>query len=410
MTSAAAPGAAKSSDFAGRAQQLSRFSRVQPQLLETTDFCAWLSVSFGVPISFDEPMHGRRAHDRAGLRARLFLPGAAALVAGGWLACAGAHVPVTEVAPRVFVREFQAHSSNQSFVVFDDYVVVFDPGSVEQARLLLEEIRARTPLPVRFAIVSHFHPDHAAGAPIFEAEGAEVLAGAGGRSDFEGWARRTFDERVRDGWKGYEGLEYPTIRYLDEPLILDDGHQHMEVRHYGHGHTSGDLIAWLPGPGVLLTADVCNNGILNLANASTAGWIEVLDQLVQLPVKIVVPGHGALGGPELFEPNRRFLVELRAQVGEMVARGWSLEQVLDEVAVPFYEAWTGEAVRDHPMNVGRVYGELGGTQWPEPRLLSPRRVAAGLAALGAVGGTVWFLRRRQRPADADAPAEGPTRS
>ena len=268
---------------------------------------------------------------------------------------------VSEIAPGVFSRQIQYRSANQTFVVFEDYVVVFDPGEVVEVPGLLEAIRARSDKPIRYAVVSHFHPDHAAGASVLEDEGAEVIAGVHGRQDQEGWARAVFEQRVAGRMEGYAGLQFPSITYMDLPKIFDDGSQRMEIRHYGHGHTTGDLVAWLPKHGILLTADVSNNGPLNLDNSDIASWIGVLDQLAGLPVRIVVPGHGERGERGLLEMNRRFLAELLRLVGNMVEGGRSFEEVLAEIEIPFHEEWIGDAVRDTPGNVKRAFLEVGGT-------------------------------------------------
>ena len=188
-----------------------------------------------------------------------------------------------------------------------------------------------------------------------------MIASVRGRRDSEGWARKLFERRVEEEEEGYTDLSYPRIRYVNLPMILDDGRQRMEIRHYGHGHTTGDLVAWLPKGRILLTADLSNNGPLNLANANIASWIEVLNQLAALPVQTLVPGHGARGGPELLEMNRRFLSELRSRVGDMVERGMSYEEVLAAIEIPFHEQWSRVAVRDKPGNVKRAFLEMGGS-------------------------------------------------
>jgi glyoxylase-like metal-dependent hydrolase (beta-lactamase superfamily II) len=254
------------------------------------------------------------------------------------------------------------YGANQIFIAFDDYVVVFDAGRVDQARLLDSEIRARFDKPVRFVVHSHFHPDHTAGAAVITGEDVEFLASAADRESFEGWAREDFANKVKKSPEQYRDLHYPApTRYLEETEIFDDGRQRLEVIHYGHGHTKGDLVGWLPNHGILLVGDLCENRQYpTFANSNVKEWTEILDRLRSLPVKKVVPGHSHLGGPEMIETYHRFFVELQRQVSEMVARGMTFQQVLREVEVPFFEEWTGIAVRDVPMCVAVVYREAGG--------------------------------------------------
>ncbi len=269
---------------------------------------------------------------------------------------------VTEIAPDVYMRDLDGiYGSNQVFIIFDEYVVVFDPGRVPHARDLLAEIRARTEKPVRYVIVSHVHPDHAAGAAIFQPLGAEIVAAEKSRNSFENWGRKDFEKKIEAQPNIYAGLTYalPT-KYVEDFWALDDGVHRLELHFFGPGHTSGDLVGWLPEHRILLAGDLSTNGQHNLASANVASWITVLERLQELEPLIVVPGHRSIAGPEILEKSHRYLVELKVQVQDMVTQGLGYQQVLEAVDIPFYTAWSGVAVRDEPVNVERVFVQVGG--------------------------------------------------
>lgn len=304
-----------------------------------------------------------------------------------------------EIAPDVFMRDQGGrYGANQVFIVFDSFVVVFDPGRVPHARELVQEIRQRTDKPVRYVINSHFHPDHAAGAAVLAPLGAEVVAAAAARKYFEGWAREDFAAKVESEPAVYAGLAYaPPTRYLDERWTIDDGVQRLELSYHGPAHTTGDLVGWLPRVRVLLAGDLSTNGQHNAAGANFAGWIAALDELRGLEPAVVVPGHLELAGPEILGLSRRYLVELRAQVQDMVARGMRFEQVLRSVRIPFYEAWSGVPVSAEEGNVARVYTEVGGRR--DAWNVSDARLTALLAVAGfALLGMLWPARRRRSEA------------
>jgi cyclase len=78
----------------------------------------------------------------------------------------------------------------------------------------------------------------------------------------------------------------------------------VDIRHSGrHAHTTGDLLVLLPEHGVLVASDLVFNGILPVArDADLAGWMAVLAaQRDSFTGDVVVPGHGAVGGRELFD-------------------------------------------------------------------------------------------------------------
>ncbi|HEU4643792.1 MAG TPA: MBL fold metallo-hydrolase, partial [Gemmatimonadaceae bacterium] len=67
--------------------------------------------------------------------------------------------------------------SNAGFIVARDGVVLIDAlASPGQAKVLLRTIRAVTPLPVKWLILTHHHPDHTFGAIVFRRQGARIIA------------------------------------------------------------------------------------------------------------------------------------------------------------------------------------------------------------------------------------------
>ena len=306
---------------------------------------------------------------------------------------------VVEIAPDVFVRaggRSSATGANQAFIVFDSFVVVFDAGGVVEARTLLSEIEARTAKPVRYVVSSHFHPDHSAGAAVFAGVGAQVVAHKGGQENFEGWAREDFAAKIEKNPEDYRGVAYsPPTRYLLGTWVLDDGEQRLELRHYGRGHAPGDLVGWMPRRRILFAGDLSTNGQHNLASASLAGWITVLESLMGLGAQQVVPGHLELAGPEILEKSHRYLVALRSEVSQMVARGLTYDESLETIDIPLYEEWTGFSVRDDPTHVRVAYVEAGG-QLPPPPMSTKRRLAWLMVVVLVVGVPAVMLRQWSR--------------
>jgi cyclase len=305
--------------------------------------------------------------------------------------------PAIELAPGVFMRNL-APAANQVFVVFDTYVVIFDAGSVVEARNLKLEIETRIRKPVRYVINSHFHPDHSAGAAVFASAGAEVVAAASARETFENWVAKDFAAKIERRPADYMGLHYaPPTRWIEESWILDDGVQRLEVMHYGPGHTTGDLVGWMPRHRILFAQDLSTNGQHNLANAVVSGWIGVLEKLRALRPAQVVPGHKALAGPEILDKSHRYLTELRSNVAEMVARGMTYEEIMKVIDIPMYEEWSGVSVRNEPTHVLRAYEDVGGTRDAPAPLLTQRRLqflfGFSLLSLGSAG---WLHLRGRR--------------
>jgi type 1 glutamine amidotransferase len=71
-----------------------------------------------------------------------------------------------------------------------------------------------------------------------------------------------------------------------------------------------------------------------LPGSDTERWVDALRQLETLPIDHVVPGSGSWGGLDVLVRQRRFLAELRRQVGHQVAQGRPLSAVREQVRLP----------------------------------------------------------------------------
>src|SRR6202521_2848956 len=147
---------------------------------------------------------------------------------------------VREVAPGVFFR-YSAISatdpsvvfggSNNIWVVFDEYVVVFDANFPKEAGDVIAAIKKTTDKPIRYVLDSHHHGDHAYGNAVFAKAGASIVA----QANCARLLRVNGPKEFADAGKGPEGrkdvaeskLKVPNVVF-DDTLVLDDGKQRIE--------------------------------------------------------------------------------------------------------------------------------------------------------------------------------------
>lgn len=273
---------------------------------------------------------------------------------------------VTELAPGVFFRKTRNQPEfigcNQGWVVFKDFVLVIDANFPNQAEKVIKLIRNQTDKPIRYVFDTHYHGDHADGNELYVRMGATVVASVRSKPLFETKGIAGFEKSQQEKPDEYGELTYrkPSL-YFPKRLIFDDGTQRVELIYFGHAHTLGDAVAWLPKQQILFTGDACVNGAFNYTgDSNTESWITVLNQMKELPVKIMAPGHGELGGKEMIRLQRRYFVELRAAIRKAIDAGKTLDQIKEEIDLPFYRNWTGEDVKTRTENIEHVYQELGG--------------------------------------------------
>ncbi|MDJ0395980.1 MBL fold metallo-hydrolase [Rhodococcus sp. G-MC3] len=73
------------------------------------------------------------------------------------------------------------------------------------------------------------------------------------------------------------------------------GAQEVRLRYLGPAHTVGDLIAHVPGAGVVFTGDLLFVGSTPILwHGPLGNWIDAIDHLLSLDAATYVPGHGPL--------------------------------------------------------------------------------------------------------------------
>ena len=100
-------------------------------------------------------------------------------------------------------------------------------------------------------------------------------------------------------------------------------------------------VVYLPGRSVLFGGPLVVHGPrAALPGSDTGRWVEALRRLESLAPARVVPGSGSWGGPDVLARHRRFLAELRRQVGYQIAQGRPRSGLREQVRLPAeFFAW-----------------------------------------------------------------------
>ncbi len=223
--------------------------------------------------------------------------------------------------------------ANAGFVIGDDSVAVIDTfEDAAAAKVLLEEIRKITKLPVRFVVNTHYHLDHVAGNGVFAETGAVVVAHRNVREWIHTENLKFFSAKITPEQKKLvESLAAPSVVYSDS-LDLYLGSRHLVLRFFP-GHTGGDTVVEIPDAHAVFCGDLFWRRTLpNLIDASTEKWIETLDKFQSIaPGVAFVPGHGDVGNAADVKDFRGYLIELRTAVAVAQSEGKSGADVVEAV-------------------------------------------------------------------------------
>jgi cyclase len=260
----------------------------------------------------------------------------------------------------------QRSYSNAGFVIGDDGVLAIDTlTGPEASGRLLQEIRRRTTLPIRFVVNTHYHGDHVAGNKIFADTGARILAHRNVRTWIHTENLRMLGDNPKpELTKLIQSFVAPTVSYTDA-VDLYVGSRLVQVRGFP-GHTGGDSVVIVPDAKAVFGGDLLwKNVTPNTIDGSTKAWMQTLDALVTTYAgHTFVPGHGGLATAQDVATLRDYLATVQKLVAEARAGGKSgdaLTQMVLPMLTKQYGHWEGFAYLA-PLNIAQAEAEHRGTK------------------------------------------------
>ena len=192
-------------------------------------------------------------------------------------------------------------------------LVASSPFETVDTTLMIKWIKNNLHPKKMVAINTHFHADGTGGNEAYQNAGFEIWAskqtrklqkgrGEAGKtltaSSFKDpkLRKRIFDTKVVLASKTFEPRD---------GLKLNFGGEEVEVIYPGPAHTPDNVVVYLPKRKLLFGGCMIRAaGSKNLGytgDADIAHWAESAGRLEKLAVEKVIPGHGAVGGPELIK-------------------------------------------------------------------------------------------------------------
>ncbi|HEY5622920.1 MAG TPA: MBL fold metallo-hydrolase [Gammaproteobacteria bacterium] len=255
-----------------------------------------------------------------------------------------------EVAPNLYFN-YDYGGSNSAVLITGEGILVVDtrmhPDDAEQ---LLSQIRRVSDAPIRWVVNSQFHGDHYMGNSVFKREGATIVAHRDTqkvileRFDYE-VRTRPFEQRGQD--RDDVVLVLPDILF-DHGATIEIGGYTVELIYLGPGQNEGDTLVHFPHARALHSGGVFHNR--SWANTSYTPsvdrWLRVLRAMRGIDVDIYLPPHGPLARRADVDDFIEFIDRLHSAVGDAVAQGASLEEMLASNPFSEYSDWRGYERRE----------------------------------------------------------------
>jgi glyoxylase-like metal-dependent hydrolase (beta-lactamase superfamily II) len=177
----------------------------------------------------------------------------------------------------------------------DHLILVETPLNDARTRAVFDHARGLVAgKPIRYAVNTHQHFDHAGGVRTAVAEGATIVTQAGNVPFYE----RAFAQpnSVRPDLMARSGRK-PSFRAVSDRLDLGDASRPVEVhRIVGGPHSDSFLMVYLPRERLLIEADAYTPAAPNtpppaVPNANNVNLVDNIERL-KLVVDRIVPIHG----------------------------------------------------------------------------------------------------------------------
>jgi cyclase len=301
--------------------------------------------------------------------------------------------PLTDGVYAAIAKEGGLARANAGIVDLGDRALVFDTFMIPQAaHELIAAAQAITGHPVTLAVNSHWHGDHVLGNQALPAACTLISTHRTRALMAERLPPRIEEQRQR-GARLLQDLEHQFQREDDPPkrqaiseaielqrmalgdlaglvlrlpdltferrMTLHSAARTVDLLTFGTGHTEGDALLHLPGDQIAFVGDLLfNRAHPWLGDGDPEGWLRVYAEIEALDpgVEVVVPGHGAVGGPVDFAALRRYVPALRQIVEEVVRSGGSADDAAVRPVPAAFSDWGAPQV--FSANMRYLYAQM----------------------------------------------------
>ncbi len=264
-------------------------------------------------------------------------------------------------------------SGNITFLITDDGVLAVDTGiSREYGEAALAELKKIAEKPVKYLVLTHYHADHWGGLEAFGGD-FTLIAHNNLKRNIQNLKRvkqaaytKTLEQLNKSFLKApkqdraelrkkitmYEAAiaevkrPFPALPMLttSTSLSLRMGGELIKIEFPGASHTDDALIVKFVDREAIHIGDYVLDDIHLLISAgdraNTAEWIRYLEKVETEGWKHIIPGHGRPGGRELIAKEIKYLRFLRSAVEKGIAAGKSAEEILNDLNVDEFKAYT----------------------------------------------------------------------
>ncbi len=238
-------------------------------------------------------------------------------------------IKTTDLGNKTYRLEGQG--GNITIAVGSDGIIMVDSQFAPLSDKIKAAIKAISPLPIKYVILTHFHGDHTGGLANFQKDGAIGLAQDNIRIRLTAGTTGTRGGKMA----AQSGDAIPKETYFGGEKTIEVGGRKAILTHFYNAHTDGDTGVYFPDANVIATGDVMNNNhgyqqIDWFNGGDVRGMIRATDTWLKLAndQTKVQTGHGPLGNKKSIADYNAMVKAARDAIEPLVKAGKTEAEVL----------------------------------------------------------------------------------
>ncbi|NDI35337.1 MBL fold metallo-hydrolase [Chengkuizengella sediminis] len=265
--------------------------------------------------------------------------------------------------------------SNAGVVDLGDGLLIFDsfatPSAAQELRIQAEKMTGKK---AKYLINSHYHIDHVFGNQVYmdatiistsltrkwckdqnvihdvskeQKDMEEYLQNLKNQIDTTTHLplKNSLSNQYKEMSKVLEDLPYmeivlPSLTF-EKNLVIYGSNRKVELHCLGGGHSPSDTFMYLPAEEIAFMGDLVTEE-LHLPIYNPEEFISILNNIKQMEVKTVIPGHGGIGTLKLCDTIINYLSYMIGTTKEAHRNKVSLNKFISGFIIPDeYKNWSG---------------------------------------------------------------------
>ncbi|MCX7738135.1 MAG: MBL fold metallo-hydrolase [Hydrogenothermaceae bacterium] len=254
-------------------------------------------------------------------------------------------------------------SNAYAILTEEGWAMIDSLSTPEMSKEFYTELQKVKKVPVKYLIITHYHPDHWYGVSTFKELGATVIAHKNLNEFFKTPESKLTLELSNQRFGGiYKNVKLTQADVeITSPKDISIGKYSLSIIPMNPAHTNNDIVVLVKGENVFFVGNLVYLSRIPFAGdkgSSVKNWIKVLKDIQRMNPKVILGSHNELLDKKALEFTLGYLNYLRDAVKKLKEEGKSLDQIKEFInqSSPYKNFVTYQVFNDP--NIYKIYNDL----------------------------------------------------